>query len=157
LETQPLSWRFFSDSLFNDKKDGIVREWVELFFIDNKNCLSVISFHKYSAQNLAQKMSKLIYEKAHLGQCKLKISFKEKYAKSNNSKYYIADFEIEKQDNDLSEIAKAIAHYMPIYRAATLQEMAVFTATHLYPVEMLIKNPELECECEPAPEPQQAQ
>ena len=41
LTFQPIAWRIFTDNILNMG----TKNWAELFFIDEKNCVSAVLFH----------------------------------------------------------------------------------------------------------------
>ena len=48
LTFRPIAWRIFVDNILNMG----VKNWAELFFIDEKNGVSAILFHGYSVDNI---------------------------------------------------------------------------------------------------------
>lgn len=138
---RPISWRFFKDQLFNDKKKNQIRNWVEFFFIDEENALSVIAFHGYSVENLKKEMTKLIYKKKCLDECEVSVSFVERENKAGE-KFYIAEFDIKPlntNDLDLEQmVIQSIAKQIPVYRASTLQATAVMEVSYNYPDEKML-------------------
>lgn len=130
----PIGYRFFEDRLFADKKKEIDREWVEMFFVDDMNCLSTIMFHGYSVQNLKQLQALIFYVDHNIHEVTIEVSFAEKKNK-DDEKYFIAEFEIVDEDLDEEKMAKHLAYAkeMKPYRASTLTSTAKTSLSFNYP------------------------
>ena len=55
---QPIAWRIFTDAILGMG----TKNWAELFFIDEKNCVSSILFHSYSVDNIFRLIVRLYYD-----------------------------------------------------------------------------------------------
>jgi hypothetical protein len=88
-----MAWRFFEDDILQMGR----KKWVELFFVDEKNCVSAILFHGYSRDNLEKLARDLFYEDVTLSDVKITAKFVPK--KNEKQKpailYHIAEFEVE--------------------------------------------------------------
>ncbi|MBB6463845.1 hypothetical protein [Flammeovirga kamogawensis] len=125
LVITPIAWRFFTDDILGMGK----KNWVELFFINEQNCLSAIMFHGYSRENLENLASDLFYTDVTLGDINLTISFEKKQNKSVKSTYYIASFEFDVVDEEDRKILKERIEGLKIFRRETLNEDCDFQST----------------------------
>jgi hypothetical protein len=118
LVVRPIAWCFFNDDIF-----GLgYKFWVEVYFIDDKNCVACISFHGNSAQELQKIAEPLYYEDKGLNDVELtiystehentKITPKAKYAIARFDKYTEADPEKVKE-------LKAYVKAFPVYRQSS--------------------------------------
>ena len=58
LTFQPIAWRIFTDNILNMG----TKNWAEIFFIDEKNCVSAVLFHGYSVDNIFRLIEPLFYD-----------------------------------------------------------------------------------------------
>ncbi|ANQ52905.1 hypothetical protein MY04_05865 (plasmid) [Flammeovirga sp. MY04] len=132
----PVAWRFFTDDILGMGK----KNWVELFFINDTNCLSVVLFHGYSRENLENLASDLFYSDVTLADINLTISFEKKQNKSAKSTYYIASFTFDVLDEEEREILKESIKAFNIYRKETLNEDCEFQDTRNFFNPFYIEN-----------------
>jgi hypothetical protein len=131
LSFVPLAWRFFEDDILQMGK----KKWVELFFIDDKNCVSAILFHGYSREHLEKLAQDLFYEDVTLSDVVISVRFVPK--KNEKIKpaatYHIAEFEIEEvvSPEKVKEL-HAFAQANKIYRTETLTDTCELQAYHNY-------------------------
>jgi hypothetical protein len=102
------------------------KKWVELFFVDDKNCVSAILFHGYSREHLEKLAQDLFYEDVTLSDIVLTVKFVQK--KNEKIKpaatYHIAEFEVEE-----------------VVDAEKVKELQEYAAKHkIYRLETLIRN-----------------
>ena len=118
LKIHPIAWCFFNDDIFALG----YKFWVEVYFIDDKNCVACVSFHGNSAQELQKIAEPLYYDEKGLNDVVIeiystehentKITPKAKYAIARFDKYTEADAERVKE-------MKAFVKAFPIYRASS--------------------------------------
>jgi hypothetical protein len=115
LRVKPLAWAIYTDELFGQPS----KLWAELYFIDEKDCLSVIMFHGPSVQELQKLSEPLYYDEKGLNDVVIEI-----YATEHTNtklkpsvKYWIARFDkyTEADEADVKE-QKAFAKAFPIFR-----------------------------------------
>lgn len=141
LDIHPIAYRFFRDNLFNRG----TMEWVELFFIDEQNCLSSIMFNGYSVQNLVQLLGEMFYDDVTLTDIVLGVTWEKHKNETANAVYYIANFTVvEAVSHEVKEAAKLLTKEVEIYRADTITptcEMAekvnYTLPAHLIPEELM--------------------
>lgn len=123
LTFQPIAFRFFQDDIF---KQGL-KNWAEVFFIDENNCVAAILFHGFSAENLSRLAEPLYYQDKFLTDVVVTASL----AKQVNDKikppatFYLAEFTFEDADPEVTKELKAFAKTQKFYRRASLQGSAV--------------------------------
>lgn len=130
LTFQPIAWRIFTDSILNQP----AKQWAELFFIDDKKCVSSILFHGYSVDNIFRLIEPLYYDDKTLAHVVLTATAERKENNKIQPKgvYYIAQFKYEFADADLTKQRQEFAQETPIYRKETLTDPAKFKTAHLY-------------------------
>ena len=141
LEIHPIAYRFFRDNLFNR---GAL-EWVELFFINEKNCLSSIMFNGYSVQNLVQLLGELFYDDVTLTDIVLGISWEKHKNEEANAVYFIAQFNVvEEVSDEVKQAVTALTNEVAIYRADTVtptceirEQVNYSIPAHLLPEELM--------------------
>lgn len=122
---QPIAFRFFEENLFaRNRKE----QWAEVFFIDEKNCVSAIMFSSSSANNLISLTRELFYEDCTLCDVVLTITPEQKESKiAEGGKYYVCNMSFETSDkkevNDLKELDRLIK----IHRQDTLTDTAIYS------------------------------
>lgn len=111
------------------------KKWVELFFVDDKNCVSAILFHGYSREHLEKLAQDLFYEDVTLADVVISARFVQK--KNEKIKpaatYHIAQFEVE----EVASVEKVkelndFALENKIYRIETLSDTCEMQAYHNY-------------------------
>jgi hypothetical protein len=115
LKVKPIAWAIYTDELFGQPS----KLWAELYFIDDKDCVSVIMFHGPSAQELQKLAEPLYYDDKGLNDVIIEI-----YATEHTNtklkpqvKYWIARFDrYEAADAELVKEQKAYARSFPIFR-----------------------------------------
>jgi hypothetical protein len=126
-----MAWRFFEDDILQMGK----KKWVELFFVDDKNCVSAILFHGYSREHLEKLAQDLFYEDVTLADIVITVKFTQK--KNEKIKpaatYHIAEFELEElADPEKVKELHAFAQEHKIYRTETLTDTCQIQAFHNY-------------------------
>lgn len=119
---QPIAWRIFTDNIL---KMG-TKNWAELFFIDEKNCVSAILFHGYSVDNIFRLIEPLYYDDLTLADVLVTVTAEKK--ENNNvvpkGVYYIAEFSYVMADPDRTKMLHDYANDMPVFRQETLTDIA---------------------------------
>lgn len=131
LTFQPFAWRIFTDSILNMGP----KVWAELFFVDEKNCVSVVMFHSYSVDNIFRLIEPLYYDDQTLADVVLTVVAERKENTKITPKgvYYIANFTYRLTDQEKTAELKQFGQHMRIYRQETLTSGAtVKTAFNFY-------------------------
>jgi hypothetical protein len=119
LTMRPLAWRMFWDpNLFNQGP----KDWAELFFIDEKNCVSAVLFHGFSVQSLSDLMGPLMFDDLNLKDVVLTISA-DKKTRPDGGTYYIASFGYAEAPALNVELIDFLKDTL-IYREETLTEVS---------------------------------
>ncbi len=130
---QPIAWRIFTDNILNLG----TKNWAEIFFMDDRNCLSTLLFHGYSVDNIYRLIEPLYYEDLTLANVIITATAEPKENNKITPKgvYYIAQFSyrlapVEK----VKELQEYVADHK-IYRQDTLTDLAQIKVAHgYYPV-----------------------
>ena len=119
---QPVAWRIFEDDIMQMGR----KKWAEIFFIDEKNCLSAMMFHGWSVENLFKLIEPLYYDDLTLADVVITATARKKENTKITPKgvYYIAEFAYAGADQTLTKELKEFAADHKIYRAETLTEVA---------------------------------
>jgi len=127
---QPVAWRFFEDDILGMGR----KKWVELFFVDHKDCMSVILFHGFSRENLEGLASELFYSDVTLADIVLHVSMQEKTNDkiTPKAKYFIAEFDFEVADEAETEKLKQGIEKLKLYRNDTFNLEAEVSAMENY-------------------------
>jgi hypothetical protein len=132
LTFQPFAWRIFTDDIL---KMG-TKNWAELFFIDEKNCVSVVLFHGYSVENIFRLIEPLYYDDQTLADVVITVVAEKKENTKIQPKgvYYIANFSYKiATDTAKTTELKQFGQETRIYRQETLTDLAnVRTAYNFY-------------------------
>lgn len=120
LTFQPIAWRIFSDNILNMG----TKNWAEIFFIDEKNCVSVILFHGYSVDNIFRLIEPLYYDDLTLGDVLITVIAEKKENKQVGGSYYIATFSYKIADPQKTRELQEFAQDHKIYRQETLTDIA---------------------------------
>lgn len=125
---QPIAWRIFEDDIMQMGR----KKWAELFFVDDKQCVSVILFHGWSVENLFKLIEPLYYDDLTLADVVITATAQKKENTKITPKgvYYIADFAYKVADADKVKENKEFAADHKIYRVDTLTEVADYKAAH---------------------------
>ncbi len=122
LTFQPVAWRIFSDNILNLG----TKNWAEIFFVDDKNCLSAILFHGYSVDNIYRLIEPLFYEDLTLADVVITVRAEKK----ENTKitprgvYYIASFSYQVADKEKVQELQEFVADRRVYRQETLTDLA---------------------------------
>lgn len=128
---QPIAWRVFQDDILNSG----LKQWIELFFIDDKDCVSVIIFHGFSCENLLNMAAPLFYDDVTLADVIITAKLGQHESKAEGAKkakYFIAEFTYEDGDPEKTKELQAYADEHQIYRRATLTPNAEYEAVHKF-------------------------
>ncbi|CCG99867.1 hypothetical protein FAES_1858 [Fibrella aestuarina BUZ 2] len=150
LTFQPIAWRIFTDNILNMG----TKNWAELFFIDEKNCVSAVLFHGYSIDNIFRLIEPLYYDDLTLADVVITATAEKKENNKIQPKgiYYIADFTYQMADPAKSAELKAFAQDYKVFRQETLTDIAnIKTAFNYYnPFAHAIDEPVLSPVLNPA-------
>lgn len=128
---QPIAWALFQDDILNSG----LKQWFELFFMDEKGCLSAIIFHGYSAENLVNMAAPLFYDDITLADVVITakhVMHESKDPKAKKAKFSIVEFSYEEADADLVAELDDYCQEHRIYRRATLTPNRVTETQHNY-------------------------
>jgi hypothetical protein len=129
----PVAWRIFTDNILNLG----TKNWAEIFFIDDRNCLSTLLFHGYSVDNIYRLIEPLYYEDLTLAHVVLTATAERKENNKITPKgvYYIAQFSYRlTAPEKVKELQEFVADHK-IYRQDTLTDLAQIKVAHgYYPV-----------------------
>lgn len=143
LTFQPIAWRIFTDNILNMG----TKNWAEIFFIDDKNCVSALLFHGYSVDNIFRLIEPLYYDDLTLADVVITaVAEKKEYTKVQpKGVYYIATFSYKIGDVQKTAELKQFAQEVKIFRQETLTDIAnIKTAMNYYnPFVNLADEPEL--------------
>jgi hypothetical protein len=143
LTFQPIAWRIFTDNILNMG----TKNWAEIFFIDEKNCVSAVLFHGYSVDNIFRLIEPLYYDDLTLADVVITAVAEKKENNKIQPKgvYYIANFSYKMADVEKSAELKQYAGDYKVFRQETLTDIAnMKTAFNYY-------NPFAHAIDEPAP------
>jgi hypothetical protein len=143
LTFQPIAWRIFTDNILNMG----TKNWAEIFFIDDKNCVSAILFHGYSVDNIFRLIEPLYYDDLTLADVVITAVAEKKENNKIQPKgvYYIATFSYKMGDVEKTNELKQFSQEVKIFRQETLTDIAnIKTAMNYYnPFANLAEEPEL--------------
>ncbi len=136
LTFQPIAWRIFTDNILNMG----TKNWAELFFVDDKNCVSAVLFHCYSVDNIFRLIEPLYYDDLTLADVVITAIAERKENTKIQPKgvYYIATFTYTmagvEQTNALKQFAEdRSVGGVKIFRHETLTDIAnIKTAMNYY-------------------------
>ena len=143
LTFQPIAWRIFTDNILNMG----TKNWAEIFFIDDKNCVSAILFHGYSVDNIFRLIEPLYYDDLTLADVVITAVAEKKENTKIQPKgvYYIATFSYKMGDVEKTAELRQFAQDHKIFRQETLTDIAnIKTAMNYYnPFANQAEEPEL--------------
>ena len=131
LTFQPIAWRIFTDNILNMG----TKNWAELFFIDEKNCVSAVLFHGYSVDNIFRLIEPLYYDDMTLADVVITAVAEKKENNKIQPKgvYYIATFSYKLGDPARTAELKQYAQEVKVFRQETLTDIAnIKTACNYY-------------------------
>lgn len=130
LTFQPIAWRIFEDDILQMGK----KKWAEIFFIDEKNCVSAILFHGYSVDNIYKLIEPLFYDDLALSDVVITATAEKKENTKITPKgiYFIAEFSYKIADKIKTEELKEFAIDHKIYRQETLTDIAHIKVAHRF-------------------------
>ncbi len=127
---QPIAWRIFTDNILNLG----TKNWAEIFFIDDKNCVSALLFHGYSVDNIYRLIEPLFYEDLTLAHVVITATAERKENNKITPKgvYYISQFTYQLAPAEkVRELQEFVADHK-IYRQDTLTDLAQIKVAHGY-------------------------
>ena len=127
MSFQPIAWRIFEENLF---ERGRKEQWAEIFFIDNKNCVSVIMFNNTSVNVLFGLIEPLFYEELSLADVVLTVESEKRENTKITPKgiYYITKFSYVPADPEKVNAQREFVRDHRIFRADTLTPTAEYKA-----------------------------
>lgn len=132
LTFQPVAWEFFYGNILNMG----AKNWVEFFYLDEKNRLCSILFHGNSVNSLKQVQVPLFYDYLTLADVVLTVTPEKK----ENTKiqprgiYYIAEFSYTIADPKRTNDLAAFAASTYVYREGTVNDTRQTISVHGYRV-----------------------
>lgn len=130
LTFQPIAWRIFTDNILNMG----TKNWAELFFIDEKNCVSAVLFHGYSVDNIFRLIEPLYYDDMTLADVVITAVAEKKENNKIQPKgvYYIANFSYKLGDPVRTAQLKQYAQHVKVFRQETLTDIANIKTAYNY-------------------------
>ncbi|MGA0557767.1 hypothetical protein ACO2Q8_14015 [Larkinella sp. VNQ87] len=130
LTFQPIAWRIFTDNILNMG----TKNWAEIFFIDEKNCVSAVLFHGYSVDNIFRLIEPLFYDDLTLADVVITATAEKKENTKIQPKgvYYIATFSYQLADPEQTKILKTFGQENRIFRQETLTDIANIKTAYNY-------------------------
>lgn len=127
---QPLAWRIFVDSILGQG----TKNWAELFFVDEKDCVSSILFHGYSVDNIFKLIEPLYYDDLTLADVVITVIAERKENTKIQPKgiYHIATFSYKMADPVRTAEFKQYARDRHLFRQETLTDLATMKVMHCY-------------------------
>lgn len=123
LTFQPIAWRIFTDNILNMG----TKNWAEIFFIDDKNCVSAILFHGYSVDNIFRLIEPLYYDDLTMADVIITAVAEPKEnskLEKGKGKYYIATFSYKIGDPARTALLKQYPNEVKVFRQETLTDVA---------------------------------
>jgi hypothetical protein len=122
---QPIAWRIFEENMFGR---GRADKWCEIFFIDDKDCVSTIMFNNTTLEELTKLAERMFYDDITLADIVLTVKPEKVESKTENKSWHIGRF-----SDDFAEKAKTTelqeyATDYPIFRRDTITETAIYLA-----------------------------
>ncbi|OIN60052.1 hypothetical protein [Arsenicibacter rosenii] len=131
LTFQPIAWRIFTDNILNMG----TKNWAEIFFVDDKNCVSAVLFHGYSVDNIFRLIEPLYYDDLTLADVVITAVAEKKENNKIQPKgiYHIATFSYKLGTPERTAELKQFAQEHKIFRQETLTDIAnIKTAFNYY-------------------------
>ncbi len=130
LTFQPIAWRIFTDNILNMG----TKNWAELFFIDEKNCVSAVLFHGYSVDNIFRLIEPLYYDDMTLADVVITAVAEKKENNKIQPKgvYYIASFSYKLGDPVRTAELKRYTQHVKVFRQETLTDIANIKTAYNY-------------------------
>lgn len=134
---QPFAWRIFEENLF---ARGRKEPWAELFFIDDKLCVSSIMVNNTTLDGLLKMAEVLFYDDITLADIVLTIrpEKKEREKEGQKQSWFIGKCTYEFADKEKVKELREYARNYPIYRRDTITSTAVYITksdTYFVPME----------------------
>lgn len=130
LTFQPIAWRIFTDNILNMG----TKNWAEMFFINDQNCLSAVLFHGFSVDNIFRLIEPLYYDDLTLADVIITATPEKKENTKIQPKgvYYIAEFAYVMAKPEHTAMLADYAHDVKIFRQETLTDVANIKTAHMY-------------------------
>lgn len=130
LTFQPIAWRIFTDNILNMG----TKNWAEIFFIDEKNCVSAVLFHGYSVDNIFRLIEPLYYDDLTLADVVITAVAEKKENTKIQPKgvYFIASFSYQMGEPTRTAQLKQYARSVKIFRQETLTDIANIKTAYNY-------------------------
>jgi hypothetical protein len=122
----PVAWRVFEENLFGRGRKDL---WGEIFFVDDKDCLSVIMLNNTSLEELMRLETDLHYDRVKLNQICLTMTPEQVTSEKGGEKksWYIARMSYNVAPKEVAKMYAEFAADHRIYRQDTLTPTAVYT------------------------------
>ncbi|GGD45844.1 hypothetical protein GCM10011514_07310 [Emticicia aquatilis] len=122
---QPIAWRIFEAPMFGrDRAD----KWCEIFFIDDKNCVSCIMFNNTTLEELNKLAEQMFYDDITLADIVLTMKPEKIESKTENKSWYIGRFSYDYAEKNKVAELQEFANDYPIFRRDTITETAIYLA-----------------------------
>lgn len=124
LTFQPIAWRIFTDDIL---KLGL-KQWAEIFFVDEHDCVSAVAFHGYSVNNILNLIKPLTYARKKLSDVVVTAVAEKKENTKIQPKgiYYIASFSFVMANAERVKELKEYVDTIKLYRRETITAGAAY-------------------------------
>lgn len=124
LTFQPIAWRIFTDDIL---KLGL-KQWAEIFFVDEHDCVSTVAFHGYSVNNVLNLIKPLTYARKKLSDVVVTAVAEKKENTKIQPKgiYYIASFSFVMANPERVKELKEYVETIKLYRRETITAGAAY-------------------------------
>ncbi len=120
---QPICWRQFTGNLF-DRKDST--RWVEFYFLDENQCVSVILFNNSSELNFTKALKDLVYSRKKLEELRVTVTTEKlNYeitlpdGQAQKGVYYAAVFGFSEGDKETRILGRDVCRAYSVYTDLT--------------------------------------
>ena len=124
---QPIAWRIFEENLFGR---GRADKWCEIFFIDDKDCVSCIMFNNTTLEELTKIAEFLFYDNITLAEVILTVKPEKVDSKKEgeNRSWYVGRFSYDFAEKGKTAELQEYATDYPIFRRDTITETEIYLA-----------------------------
>ena len=122
---QPIAWRIFEENMFGR---GRADKWCEIFFIDDKDCVSTIMFNNTTLEELTKLAERMFYDDITLADIVLTVKPEKVESKTENKSWHIGRFSYDFAEKAKTTELQEYATDYPIFRRDTITETAIYLA-----------------------------
>jgi hypothetical protein len=121
----PMAWRVFEENLFARGRKDL---WAELFFVDDRNCVSAIMLNNTSLEELLRLESELYYDEIALNEICLTMTAEYVTSEKDGQKraWYLTKLSWQPAPKEVVKQYAEFAQDFRIYREDTMTATAVY-------------------------------